>query len=280
MARQWTDEYTLLCERCGYVIEGLTDDARCPECGKPVVESLPGARTGSAWQRDPGWRSAARAAVQAIRRPRESLDQLRPDARGGQELAYRYALASSAVFATTAAGMHGAWALIHANPAGSAGQGVAWLVVYAVAYFALFGALQLGLLALTGIECRGLRFFGARRGFRVSPAVAWSIVGHGSAGWLLTSVAVSTALVVLFSAALLDGAVWSGRALVTDGGRALRLVVGITVGGLAAIGAAGFLFFEVYAYLGLRRCRFANRARPGSAADAPGPGPGPGPGVH
>lgn len=41
---------------------------------------------------------------------------------------------------------------------------------------------------------------------------------------------------------------------------------------MAWIGAAfvlgGFLFFEVFAWLGLRRCKFANRVRPGEP-DAP-----------
>ena len=31
--RPWKDEYTLLCEKCGYVIEGLEDSKVCPECG-------------------------------------------------------------------------------------------------------------------------------------------------------------------------------------------------------------------------------------------------------
>lgn len=29
----------LLCEDCGYILNGLSDQSRCPECGKPVSES-------------------------------------------------------------------------------------------------------------------------------------------------------------------------------------------------------------------------------------------------
>src|SRR5688572_20923120 len=29
----------LLCEGCGYILNGLPDDGRCPECGKAVAES-------------------------------------------------------------------------------------------------------------------------------------------------------------------------------------------------------------------------------------------------
>ncbi|HVZ94497.1 MAG TPA: hypothetical protein VG797_08300 [Phycisphaerales bacterium] len=35
-----------LCEHCGYDLSATVHDARCPECGTPVAESLPGARPG------------------------------------------------------------------------------------------------------------------------------------------------------------------------------------------------------------------------------------------
>jgi hypothetical protein len=38
-------EATLLCERCGYVLEGLDERGACPECGQPIAESLPSRRT-------------------------------------------------------------------------------------------------------------------------------------------------------------------------------------------------------------------------------------------
>jgi hypothetical protein len=43
-------EGDLLCEGCGYVLSGLPEGSRCPECGKPTGESSPGLRSLPAWE--------------------------------------------------------------------------------------------------------------------------------------------------------------------------------------------------------------------------------------
>lgn len=46
----------MLCEGCGYIVSGLPEDSRCPECGKAIAESLPGTRTPPLWEREgAGW---------------------------------------------------------------------------------------------------------------------------------------------------------------------------------------------------------------------------------
>src|SRR2546423_4326820 len=44
-------EHDILCEGCGYTLNGLPDDGRCPECGKPIAESIGHPRVPPAWER-------------------------------------------------------------------------------------------------------------------------------------------------------------------------------------------------------------------------------------
>lgn len=82
------DPYTLLCERCGYVIADLDREGVCPECGKPISESLPGARAGTPWQRKPTTKNLMKTWWSTLRFPNQTLDKIRfEDASGDRHTA-------------------------------------------------------------------------------------------------------------------------------------------------------------------------------------------------
>jgi len=44
------------CPESGHMLEALPNEPNCPECGKPISESLPERRAGTPWQRKPEWK--------------------------------------------------------------------------------------------------------------------------------------------------------------------------------------------------------------------------------
>jgi hypothetical protein len=81
----------ILCEGCGYVLNGLPPDGRCPECGKLIEESIGYERV------DPPWESSAapnttgfvRTTLDVIFRPTQFYRTLA--VRGSVESARRFA---------------------------------------------------------------------------------------------------------------------------------------------------------------------------------------------
>ena len=47
-------ETDVLCEHCGYVLNGLPPGSNCPECGRPAADSDPALRTPTAWEKSAG----------------------------------------------------------------------------------------------------------------------------------------------------------------------------------------------------------------------------------
>lgn len=249
---------TLLCERCGYVIEGLDTTAACPECGRAVACSLPAARPGSAWQRGPSPASWIRTAYESLRRPNQLFESIRIETRRARALlvvnlemaAYLLSLRPAwwMTEQTVMAGVDGSW-----HPL------AAWAfqaTVAAVVAFALALGLAMVLAGLTWIEWAGIQFFGRLRGRRITPPVATAICAHASVGWVIAA--------GLTAAGLLTGGLLVDWLMNRNLGPARPIVLLAPVW-LPLVGfLAGLMVFETLTYLGVLRCRFVNLPRPDS----------------
>lgn len=252
MTRHGIDEHTLLCERCGYVLEGLPRTGDCPECGRAIEASLPERRdrTPSAWD--------------VLRHPRRSLDAMpiEPPRTHDRRMLTRSAVAAGiAVFSVPSA--MAPFVLIEEDIPASFASITGGLVIGALIGVLLFGVLG----ALTSIESFGLRVLSRRRGGRIDAAISGTICSHGSIGWVVSAVAFALGVWAVAIVSLIG-------VLTPPSNRPEAVLPSIAVAGVAlsSLGViAGFLLFEIIAWLGLRRCLYANRADPGAPTDPDSP---------
>jgi len=234
------DPHTLLCERCGYELEGLPTGGDCPECGTPIAESLPEHRIGTPWQRDPGWGEYFQTARAALFGRTRLFEQMAMESGRSTALLRSNLLAIFAIFAVSGP--------VHAWNVG----GYAITLTFAGVVFGVLAVLLVAI--LTTIEALGIRFFASRDGFRIDRRASLAICAHGSFGWVISAIGLHATIATFIT--LRKG---------IDGGdisHAQSFVLLLTLV-LSLLGTlAGFLFFEFFAWLGMRRCKFANRPRP------------------
>ena len=258
----WTDEYTLLCERCGYVVDGLAEDGVCPECGLEIARSLPSNRPGTPWQQRSGFRSMLETSMTTLRHPVRTLDTLAVTPPRLRPLVWLAAIPFGQLMGVALLllfeierplpnGGSMSW-----TP-GSAPGSVALGVILGVLFTPIAAAVLTG---LTWIEARGLVIFSAQRGGRVYPELAHCIVRHGAAGWLVSGLGAIMMLPLMWSFELELG-LYLGH---QQDGSPQAWVFALAVAGVG-VTILGFLGFEFFAWLGLRRCKFANRPKPDDA---------------
>jgi hypothetical protein len=252
------DEFELLCEQCGYSIEGLSA-GNCPECGAPVSMSLPRARAGTAWQRSAGLRAWIRTNTRMLLRPRESLRSMRieqPRSRALRRLNITVAAAAYALLPAATAGVQlvrgEAPYVLRELTWPRAEAAVRWLLVAGTVlglWLCAAGVLSL----LTAIETWGIRSFGRVHRSRITPVVANAITAHATAGWLAGGAC--TAGGFAMGLALFEYAMHANVGALR--GPAMLAPAWLPI----FAGALGLLWFETIVYLGALHCRFANRAR-------------------
>lgn len=244
----------LLCEGCGYVLEGSRDRAACPECGKPVAESLPESRVGTPWQQRPSLSAWLLTAWQTVRHPARTFDRVRidPDARWRDE-GLRWDNLIAASFLGVLVLMLG-----HASSFGEAVLAFGVAVVFAP-------VVVLPLLALTDLERIGIGFIGQRRGWRIDAVVSRVVCAHASVGWIVATVLSALAYLVSWPVYHAVRRAFSANSRAGGPARpAAPSVWGEFIDwvpmALPFLGfAAGMLAFELLVWIGVRRCKYANR---------------------
>lgn len=259
------DETTPLCESCGYDLSASARHGSCPECGALVASSLPGARIGSPWQQRRSLFAWGLTNLGTLFRPTQRFRTLRISAAGAASLLAGNLLLAGAVIADPWVGA------TTIDPA----RGVRdfsnprELALYAAAWLAWSLLLALLLLALTLVEYLGVRFFAARKGWRLTRAAAFQVCAHASIGWVLCGVLAIAAMVVpqilirYFHLALDQR--WDLRPTFSY---TLDLQTILLVALPSAGYIAGLLIFEWLVFRGVRACRFAT-LEPAPGPDAP-----------
>jgi hypothetical protein len=254
-ARDWTDQYTLLCEGCGYPLETIPREGACPECGRSIKSSLPSTRTGSAWQRRSGIGSWFATAGRVIARPKGFFETIRVEPRSSRGLATVNLLLCGLIVASlpTARLLMGNHWMVPWAPKADVFFGRSYVWWTLAVTFGTWATVSGVLWLLTWIETLGVKFFHGRRGWRVTEEIAWSVCAHATYGWVLS------ALLIVLGWGLIDLDIAVSRAV-----RTTR--VGSRLGDWQALPPAigffiGMMVFEFRVYQGMRVCRFANTGR-------------------
>lgn len=105
-------ETDLLCEGCGYTLNGLPTDGNCPECGKPIEQSIGTHRLASPYEAAPSPRTFLQTTFQVLVYPKQFYAHLstRSDLASAARFARRHLKIASLLFGLAAAG-HLIWVL-------------------------------------------------------------------------------------------------------------------------------------------------------------------------
>lgn len=260
--RAWKDEFTLLCERCGYVVEGLPAESACPECGKPIVESLPERRVGTPWQQARSVINLARNWKMSLFHPVRTLDMLAESPVADTRLR-RWTTLAAALLLSISWWQYGAISVVRESP-------LSLLVLVALVLICTMVVWPI-LLGLTLVEAWGLGVIAKTRGFRVPLNARRAITAHGCVGWFLAGITlccVTVGLDLLHAAFTRSLPEYDPNLPVLEqydsvfGRRTPLWLDWLSIATRVICVLAGFLFFETFAWLGLRRLKYANRVRP------------------
>ena len=171
-----------LCERCGYVLNGLPPGGNCPECGQPMRESAGELRHAPPWERPDvagPLRRFVHTTAQVIFRPTRFYRSFAT--RGSRERSVQFARihwAISAVLLGTAAWLHADW-FFDLGASMKIGAYVHWYAALPLAF-----AVYLFLAITTRIAARLTSFEATMRGIRLPVKVVLRGLDYHAAHYL------------------------------------------------------------------------------------------------
>lgn len=230
------------CDRCGYNLVASDPAGRCPECGKPVAESLgPQVRLPTPWERRPtllNVKAIGRQLAQLVRRPQELFVSM--PTLTGQSAAHRWLAGALVVVGAAAFFIVPAFNFFQLSEidwtnsvAGGVAVGMVWSILA---------------LMMVGIETAGIATFSRMKGHPVSLGTAAKVTAY-SAPLMLPW--------VFMGGAQLLGIYWWNESYFVHYG--LRTNQVIMMGSLTLAHIGGLLWYELTVYRGIRGVQWANR---------------------
>jgi hypothetical protein len=107
------EESDLLCEGCGYILNGLPGEGACPECGTPIAASVGEHRRPPRWEQERIFTAWVKDSREILLHPTRFFTAYA--SRGSMEAARRFAVAHWIIIAlllATAAYEHAIWSLL------------------------------------------------------------------------------------------------------------------------------------------------------------------------
>lgn len=244
-AKQVPEEHLWLCEGCGYIVSGLPEGARCPECGKPVIDSIdPALRGLPAWEVRHNPLTFVSTSVKVLVAPSHFYRHLQTRHFTWWSIAFAWIWLAICTTLFALAGLcHMVWLELRPGAGPVVPHWVLW--VYGALKVFAFPAVFFAMVLLTRLAARLTAWEAAYRGLRLPlPVVRRGLDYH--AVHLLPVASLAVAIVYGYFLLL-------NHRLLT---RAADIVYIWTLCG-AVIASAAYLFFTYWA--AMRNMLFANR---------------------
>jgi hypothetical protein len=237
----WMDEYALLCESCGYSIDDLDQSLPCPECGKPILESLPHLKAGSPWQKRHAFLNLIKTWFLTLARPRYLFRQLNINQDSGIFLLLVGLFVAYLIPVVVVISVY-TILLIKEGSNGDIFPFVIMAIIIAIVCWivsVIYGAL--GVIRL--------RYFARRRGYRLTAPSQWTIVGHASMGLTILPILITITIAIILTMVAFEVDASSNTA------KKLQLLSGFIL--VFSIPLA-IIIFELLLHIGSRNLRNRN----------------------